>query len=345
MLRIFSGHTKHRGIYIAEIGLNHNGSAKTAAEMIEAAASAGADAVKFQTIVPELLNSVYTASLLNNESDPRPDLGPIEFFRRFMLSFDEYHSLKALAEKSGMLFFSSPFDASSLETLQALDVPLYKIASSEITNIPFIKKIAKTGKSAIMSTGISLADEIALAVNSFVSAGGGELALMHCVSNYPPAPENINLSRIASLRREFGLETGFSDHSRGWKATVLSAAFGAEIFEKHFTIDKNYDCPDKDVSLAPDEFRSMIGDVEEAILMLGSGHIDYGESEASVAKVARRSLFACRDILPGSVVTEDDIVALRPGVGIPPYSISEITGRRAKLNISKDSILYMDYFE
>ena len=345
MFEIFNKHPHKRGVYIAEIGLNHNGDPKIAAAMIESAALAGASAVKFQTIVPELLNSIYTSSLLRHENELRPDYGAIGFFRSFALTFEDYVSLKALAEKFGLLFFSAPFDVDSLKMLEKLNISLYKIASSEVTNIQLIKKIAQTGKSAIISTGMSLNSEIAAAIDAFKTAGGEKLALLHCVSNYPASSEDINLNRILSLKREFGLEIGFSDHTRGWKAAVLASAIGVRVFEKHFTIDKNYDCPDKDVSLSSDEFSSMIDEVEEAILMLGDGSIDYGESEKGVALAARRSLFANRDIRSGSIISEDDIVALRPGTGIPASAIGSLIGRRAKTDIAKDAVLLAGYFE
>ena len=345
MFDLFNKHPHKKGIYIAEIGLNHNGDFKTAAAMIESAALAGASAVKFQTIVPELLNSIYTSSLLNDESELRPDYGAINFFKPFALTFEDYAALKALAEKLGLLFFSAPFDADSLDVLKKLDISLYKIASSEVSNIQLIKKIAQTGKPAIISTGMSSSGEIEAAINAYRTAGGVKLALFHCVSNYPTLAEHINLSRILSLKREFDLEIGFSDHTKGWKAAALAAAIGVRIFEKHFTIDKNHECPDKDVSLSPDEFSFMINEIEEAILMLGDGGIDYGESEREVAWAARRSLFANRDICSGSIVSEDDIVALRPGTGIPASAIDSLIGRRVKTDIAKDAVLRTDYFE
>ena len=345
MFNILKKHPDKKGIYIAEIGLNHNGDPAAAAAMIESAAAAGASAVKFQTIVPELLNSIYTSSLLNDENELKPDYEAINFFSSFALAFEDYVSLKTLAEKLGLLFFSAPFDVASLDMMKKLDIDLYKIASSEVTNIMFIKKIAQTGKPVIMSTGMSSSGEIAAAIDVFRTAGGEKLALLHCVSNYPPSPEHINLNRIVSLKREFGLEIGFSDHTKGWKAAAMAAVLGVRIFEKHFTIDKNHDCPDKEISLSPDEFRLMIDEVEGAILMLGDGRIDYGESEKEVALSARRSLFANHDIRSGSIVSEDDIVALRPGKGIPASAIYSVIGRRVKTDIAKDAVLRTDYFE
>ena len=344
---VFSKRQHHGrvGIYVAEIGLNHNGDIAIAKSMVEAAAVAGADAVKFQTIVPELLNSVYTTSLLENGKDDKVDVSQIDFFSRFTLTADDYFQLKNLAESLGMVFFSAPFDKKSLALLEDIGVSLYKIASSEVSNIQLIRSIAATGKPAIMSTGISLKDSIKNAVETYKTSGGGEMVLLHCVSNYPVAAENINARRVASLRREFGLHTGFSDHSNGTKAMVLAAAFGARIFEKHFTIDSNYDCPDKAVSASPKEFSAMINEVEESIMMLGDGDIDFGASEEPVAKAACRSLFAGRNISAGSLIAEDDIMALRPGVGISAVSIDSLVGRKVKVAIEKDKLLRLEFFE
>lgn len=336
---------KRRGIYIAEIGLNHNGDVSVAKSMIEAAAVAGADAVKFQTIVPELLNSIYTNSLLESGHDNRADNNPIDFFARFSLSLNDYIELKKLAESLGLTFFSAPFDSVSLALLEDVGLSVYKIASSEVTNLPLVRAIAKTGKPAVISTGISLKTSIAQAIEVFKREGGGKVALMHCISNYPVNPQDVNISRIAALKQEFGLETGFSDHSKGSKAMVLAAAFGARIFEKHFTIDRDYDCPDKVVSVAPEEFSALINDVEEAIVMLGDGVIDFGASEAPVARAASRSLFASRDIAAGSVVVEEDLKALRPGVGISAALLESCIGRKTKVAIAKDRLLRMEYFE
>ncbi len=333
------GKKGRKGIYIAEIGLNHNGDADTARRMIESAAEAGADAVKFQTIVPELLNSVYTKALLETGRESYADRSVLDFFTAFSFSADQYRNLKEQAEERDLVFFSAPFDSGSVDLLEEVGPPLYKIASSEVTNIPLIRKIASTGRPAIMSTGISYAEDIRKAVETFRSAGGSELVLFHCVSTYPLDPRDANMNRITSLRDEFGLHVGFSDHSVTNRAMIMAAVMGSRIFEKHFTIDRNFECPDKAVSAAPDDFRLMIEEVEESIAMLGSGDIDFGASEEPVARAARRSLFAARFIAAGRAIKPDDIIALRPGVGIPAGRIDEIIGRKARTDIEKDHLL------
>lgn len=341
---VFTNKQNRQAIYIAEIGLNHNGDFNAAISMIHAAANAGANAVKLQTITPELLNSVYTKSLLAGEP-LQADTEAIDFFRKFIFSPEEYGKLKAAAENDGMVFFSSPFDAKALSLLEDVNVPLYKIASSEVTNLRLVKQIAATGKPALMSTGISSQQEIAAAINTFKAAGGGELVLFHCVSAYPTESEAANLMRIPALAAAFGLPVGLSDHSVSGKAFVPAAVLGARIFERHFMLDENFDCPDKAVSSAPEEFSRLIKETEEALLMIGDGAIDYGAAEEAAARAARRSLFAAVDIEAGQVVTEDDIVALRPGCGISASEYDKICGLVANAHISKGSLLDMKMFD
>jgi len=336
---------RRNSVYVAEIGLNHNGSYELARRMIRSAAGAGADAVKFQAFVPEKMNSVYTASLLERGTDDTPDRGQIDFLGRFVLKKSEYAGLKAFADECGVVFFSSVFDEESLDLMESLGAPLYKIASSEVTNHPLIEKVAATGKPVIVSTGICTESEISSAVEIIRDRGGAGPVLMHCVSLYPPAPEFANLSRIRSLADRFGLEVGFSDHTAGAFACSLAAVMGARLFEKHFTVDRLHDCPDKDVSLCPEEFCSMIDQVEKAVTMIGNGAISSGSPEDGTARAARRSLFAAGNIPAGKVIGRDDLIALRPGTGIPVTRMGDVLGKKAALDIKKDRIIKMEYLE
>lgn len=336
--------TSRHAIYIAEIGLNHNGDALMARDMITAAAAAGADAVKFQTFVPELMNSPYTTSLIETGKEGKPDRTAIDFLSRFVLTEEEYIMLQKHAEEKGVVLFSSPFDKPSVELLERIDVPLYKIASSEVTNYGLIRLIAKTGKPVIMSTGIASEDEIAGAIDCFKKLSNAELVLLHCVSLYPVDPENLNLKKIDSLIKRFALPVGFSDHSRGGDSAPCAAVLGARVFEKHFTVDRNYDCPDKDVSLAPQEFSEMIDAVESAVMMLGEGKISYGVAEEGTARAARRSLFARRTVPAGKILEEDDLVALRPGTGISPGEAEKFIGKKVKTTIESGLMLRTEFF-
>jgi N,N'-diacetyllegionaminate synthase len=332
-------------IFIAEIGMNHNGNPELALRMIEGAKRAGADAVKFQTFIPECMNSVYTSSLIKHGIEGEGDLDQINFLKRHALSRDAYRDLFEVANEIGIVFFSSPFDVDSVEFLESLGSPLYKVASSEVTNHLLLREIARTEKPVIMSTGISEEEEISLAVDLLFTHGTREIVLMHCVSLYPVPWEKMNLSRIQALRERFNLEVGFSDHSSDYRAVEAAAILGARIFEKHFIIQRDMDCPDRNVSIDPEQFRGMRNSVEMIMKMLGDGHISYDDSEKEVAKSARRSLFARRDIPAGKVLEMDDVIPKRPGLGIPVYLLDKILGRKSKVNISKDFLLREEFFE
>ncbi|MGB4268902.1 MAG: N-acetylneuraminate synthase family protein, partial [Spirochaetota bacterium] len=212
---------------------------------------------------------------------------------------------------------------------------LYKIASSEITNVPLLKSIASTHKPVIVSTGISLQHEIAHAIH-LLQNEQCNVVLLHCVSLYPVPPGAINLLRIKSLQQLYGVPVGFSDHANDNRASMLAVALGARVFERHFKLSHNHECADKDVSLTPEEFAAYIHDINTAQAMLGDGSIDYKEDEAAVAQSARRSIFAARDIPAGTKINYGDIIIKRPGVGLSPLHLDAIIGKKVKHTIQKD---------
>lgn len=329
--------------FIAEIGLNHNGSFAEAEEMIIKAAGCGAHAVKFQTFIPELMNSPFTKDLMESGKDEISDYGVIDFFRKFIFTEKEYRLLKKSADDKGLLFFSAPFDIPSVELLERIDISIYKIASSEVNNLPLLKKVGSSGKPVFLSTGMAHENEIDTAIKTLESAGSGEIILLHCVSLYPLEPHEANLGRICSLKERFSRRVGISDHSRGTDSALVASALGATVFEKHFKLSNTHDCPDKDVSVTPEEFASLIGKVKSAEEMTGSGSINPEGRELNTARGARRSLFAAEDISAGSVIEERHIALLRPGCGIPADKIYEIAGKKAVLDIKKGSpIKYTD---
>ena len=325
--------------FIAEIGLNHNGNFTTAEKMIRKASQCGADAVKFQTFIPELMNSPFTRDLMSGKENPEEDMSIIDFFRTFVFSEDEYRKLRDLAHEEGLIFFSAPFDIPSVDMLERIDIPLYKAASSEITNIPLLEKIGLTGKPVILSTGMACKEEIDKAVSTLKSSGSGEIIILHCVSLYPLEAEEANLGRITALKKHFSTTVGLSDHSRGINTAGIAAALGARVFEKHFRLDHNHDCPDKDVSVTPEEFKSMIESIKSAITMTGTGEIECKGREIGTAKGARRSLFAAEDIKTGTTIKKKQLVPLRPGTGIPVSEIYSVTGKQAVVDIKKGSLI------
>jgi sialic acid synthase SpsE len=332
-------------IFIAEIGLNHNGRFAQAYEMIMRAADAGADAVKFQTFDPELMNSPYTRSLLENGDTGFTDRSIIDFLSKFTLEKDEFLKLKERATTSGVEFFSAPFDAGSVDLLEYTEVRLYKVASSEVTNIPLLRRIALTRKPVIMSTGMSSEDEIAAAVKTLKDGGCPEICLLHCVSLYPMRPDEANLLRIVTLRERFGLNTGLSDHSSGHETVTAAAILGARLFEKHFKLGDEHECPDAAVSLTPEAFKEMVEKVNEAISMTGDGMITCGERESLTARAAKRSIFAAADIARGEIIDEKSLVLLRPGTGISASMFYSVTGKKALRDIPAGAPIKPEDFE
>lgn len=330
-------------VFIAEIGLNHNGKLDEAIALIQKAAQAGADLVKFQVFDAEKFYSVYTKSLLNHEK-PKYDDSSIQFFKKFELSFNDYRTLQHVAYDHGVVFFASCFDDDSFAMMENLNVPLYKIASSEITNVPLLKNIAATHKPVIVSTGISLQHEIAHAIH-LLQKEQCNVVLLHCVSLYPVPHDAINLLRIKSLQKLYGVPVGFSDHTKDNRASMMAVAMGARVFEKHFKLSHNHDCADKDVSLTPEEFTAYIEDISIALAMLGDGSIDYKDDEAAVARSARRSIFAARDIPAGTSLNYSDIIVKRPGVGLSPLHSDAIIGKKVKHTIQKDMPIYGEDLE
>ena len=332
-------------IFIAEIGLNHNGDLKLAEEMIIKAAQAGADAVKFQTFIPEKMISPYNSSLLKNDREDYRDYEIIDFFKKFCFTFNQWKTLKEIADKCGVEFFSAPFDKESVELLEDLNVKLYKIASSELTNMPLLRKTGSAKKSVLLSTGMSKPEEIEMSIQNLKRAGCPEITLLHCVSLYPTENNEANLNRIVSLRDRFKIPVGLSDHTGDYETAIIAAVLGAVVFEKHFIIDKNHDCPDKMVSITADQFKKMIDKVNQTISIMGDGEIQYSEREAHIALAAKRSLFANKDIKSGDALAEDDIIALRPGTGLSPNMIDNIIGKKSRIDINAGSILKWEYFE
>lgn len=329
-------------VCIAEIGLNHNGNFDTAAEMIRKAHSAGADAVKFQTFIPENMYSQYASSIIETGIENQKSAKELDFFTSLVLSREELRELQSISNALDIEFFSTPFDDDSVDLLQSLNVRLYKIASSEVTNHILLRSIAKTGKPVILSTGLSTEHEIELALKCLYANGTPEIVLLHCVSLYPLPYHAANLNRIITLREKFKIEVGFSDHSADYKAAEIAAALGAGFIEKHFTLSDDFNCPDKNVSLTPEKFSEMVSALREIRSMLGNGSIDFTDAEKDVAKSARRSLFARRDIPKGTIISQSDIIPKRPGTGIPVYLEGEVLGKKTLVDIKKDFMIRME---
>lgn len=328
---------------IAEAGVNHNGDPELAHRLVDAAADAGADAVKFQTFNPELLVSAAARRAEYQRTGGGGDT-QLEMLRDLVLPREVHADLQSHAELRGILFLSTPFDESSVDYLAELGMPAFKIGSGEITNLPFLAHVATKGVPILLSTGMSTLAEVARAVDTVRENGEPPLALLHCVTSYPAEPADCNLLAMRTMRDTFGVPIGWSDHTIGTAIGVAAVSMGAELLEKHLTLDRTLPGPDHHSSLEPDEFSELVRQARIVEGALGDGEKRPAPSEVPLATLARRSLHARRAIGPGEVVGPDDIVALRPAGGLPPSRRPWVIGRSAVVAIDPGEMLREEQF-
>jgi N-acetylneuraminate synthase/N,N'-diacetyllegionaminate synthase len=330
---------------IAEAGVNHNGDLEMAKRLIDVAIKAGADAVKFQTFKAETLVTA-TAPKAEYQTQTTPvDESQLEMLRKLELSNEDHDELSAYCRRTGILFLSTPFDEDSADLLDALSVPVFKISSGDLTNTPLLEHVAKKRKPVILSTGMADLVEVRDAVETLNAAGCDEVVLLHCVSDYPADPADVNLRAIQTLRETFNLPVGFSDHTQGLEVALAAAALGASVIEKHFTLDRNLPGPDHRASLEPDELIKFISGIRTVESSLGSGEKVPTAREIETAKVARRSIVATQTIPAGTIVERNMIAAKRPGTGLPPARLNSIVGRKTRIEIPVGTLLTLDMFE
>ncbi|MBI4182466.1 MAG: N-acetylneuraminate synthase [Proteobacteria bacterium] len=319
---------------IAEAGVNHNGDVALARRLIDAAAAAGADAVKFQTYRTELVVAREAPKAAYQERATGADEGQFEMLKRLELPFAAFAELSGHARARGILFLSTPFDAESLAFLVSLGVPALKIASGEIDNVPLLRRAAASRLPLIVSSGMAALAEVEAALATLRGAGAREVALLHCVSAYPARAEDANLRAIPALAARLGVPVGFSDHTEGIAVALAARALGAAIVEKHFTLDRTLPGPDHAASLEPGRLAEMVRGLRAVESALGDGIKAPRAGEAELRLVARRSLHAARALAPGEAVDEAAVVALRPAGGIGPSEIDRVVGRRARRAIA-----------
>ena len=332
----------HGCFIIAEAGVNHNGDVETALALIDAAAEAGADAVKFQTFVPELLVTPDAPKAEYQSRATEAIESQYEMLTRLQLSSDAHRRLMGHCKEKGILFLSTPFDEASADLLEKLDVAAFKVSSGEITNLPFLSYLARKNRPLIISTGMSDLTEVETAVNVVGMAGNDHFILLHCVSNYPANPADANLRAIATMEKAFDVPVGYSDHTPGTAVAIAAAALGACVIEKHMTLDRSLPGPDHQASLEPDEFKMMVTAIRIVDVALGHGRKEPAFSEADTAAVARKSLVAAHDIPVGTILTEEMIAIKRPGTGLPPSMLSNLVGRATRVDISADTLLRLE---
>ena len=313
---------------IAEAGVNHNGDMALARALVDVAAAAGADAVKFQTFAVDRLvtRSAATAEYQRRALGGGPS--QYEMLARLELSAADHEMLVAHCAARGIEFMSTPFDPESARFLKRLGVRRIKISSGDVTNLPMLEVVGALGLPVILSTGMADLEEVGAAVATLRAAGVTDLALLQCVSNYPADPALTNLRVMDTFARAFGTPVGLSDHSPGTTVAIAAAARGAAYVEKHFTVDRTLPGPDHQASLLPDELRALVAAIREVEAALGDGVKRPAPSELPVRDVARKSLVAARDVPAGTALATDDLVILRPGTGLSPAALPRVLGRR-----------------
>jgi len=328
---------------IAEMSGNHNQSLDRALEIVEAAARAGAHALKLQTYTADTMTLDINEGefFIDDEQSLWKGSSLYDLYKRASTPWEWHAPIMERAKELGMICFSTPFDRSAVDFLEHLDVPAYKIASFEIVDLPLIRYIAEQGKPIILSTGMATLAEIDEAVRTIREAGNDQIALLKCTSAYPAPPEEMNLRTLPHLAGAFGVPVGLSDHTLGIATSVAAVALGACIIEKHFTLSRADPGPDSAFSLEPHEFKAMVDAVRETEKALGSVCYEVSEREMA-SRVFRRSLFAVNDIEAGEEFTEENVRSIRPGYGLPPKYLSTVLGRKAAGKVTKGTPLSWD---
>lgn len=331
-------------IIIAEAGVNHNGDLSKALKMIDAAVEAGADYVKFQTAVPELVISSIAPKAEYQKETTGAGQSQLEMCRAIHLPLGDYTVIADACRERGIGFMSTPFDLVSIDCLASIGMDYWKIPSGEITNLPYLRKVARQRSRVILSTGMSTLDEVRDAVRVLTDNGtpASDIILLHCTTQYPTPIQAVNLRAMLALGTLGCAAVGYSDHTIGIEVPVAAVAMGAKVIEKHFTLDKNLPGPDHRASLSPDELRDMVTAIRNIELALGSGIKQVADAERDNIAVARKSIVAARDIRKGEVFTEENITVKRPGNGISPMLWDEVIGRTATRDFAYDTLIVID---
>lgn len=332
---------ENKVIVIAEAGVNHNGDYDMACRMVHEAKTAGADYIKFQTAVPELVISTYAPKAEYQKETTGEAESQLEMCRAIHLPLSAYRPLKELCDSVGIGFMSTPFDLVSIDCLAPLDQDFWKIPSGEITNLPYLRKIAAQHGRIIMSTGMSTLAEVATAVDVLTSCGKerSDIYLLHCTTQYPAPYRSVNLRAMDDLATLGCAGVGYSDHTVGTAVSVAAVGHGAVIIEKHFTLDKTFPGPDHKASLEPDELATLVQQVRIAAQAMGSGGKEVADDERGNIAIARKSIVAARAISAGEVLTEDNITVKRPGTGLSPMMWDSVIGTRATRDFGPDELI------
>ena len=320
---------------IAELSANHMNDFDIAVKTIEAMKEAGADAIKFQTYTPDTITIDCDNEYFQIKQGTIWD-GQVlyDLYEDAFMPWDWQPKLKKIAEDLGLIVFSSPFDKTSVDFLEEMDVPAYKIASYEITDIPLIEYVASKGKPIIISTGIASLEDIEFAIKTCLDAGNDQIAILKCTSSYPSPFDEINLNVIPALEEKFNVVVGLSDHTMGSEVAIAGVVLGAKIVEKHFTLDRNMDGPDSEFSMEPQEFKQMVDSIRNVEKALGNDNFELTE-KMIINQDFSRSLFVVKDMKMGDVITEDNVRSIRPGFGLHPKYLNEILGKKVNTDLKR----------
>ena len=327
---------------IAEAGVNHNGNPETALRLIDAAAEAGADAVKFQTFKAELVVTKGAGKAEYQKSSVPGGDSQLNMIKGLELDGETHRVLADHCKKKGIIFLSTPFDLPSIDLLDSMGLELFKIPSGEITNLPYLRKVGALGKRLVMSTGMADLDEIGAALDVLTKAGTplNKTTILHCNTEYPTPMQDVNLTAMLTIGQAFpGVEIGYSDHTLGIEVPVAAAALGARIIEKHFTLDRTMPGPDHKASLEPDELKAMVQAVRNIEKALGHGEKAASNSETKNKPIARKSIVAARTINKGEIFSEKNLTVKRPGTGLSPMRWDNVLGREALRDYRADELI------
>lgn len=326
-------------LIIAEAGVNHNGSLELAKQLIDKAVEAGVDIIKFQTFKSEkLVSKKARQAEYQQRNIGKKDEGQLAMLKKLELSQSDHEELISYCNEKGIRFFSTAFDIDSIEYLHSLNMGLWKIPSGEITNYPYLRKIAQYKEPIILSTGMCELNDVEVALNVLLEFGvkKEQITILHCNTEYPTPFEDVNLKAMLEIGEKFGVQIGYSDHTKGIEVPIAAVALGATVIEKHFTLDKNMEGPDHKASIEPEELKVMVCAIRNIEQALGTGHKTVSESERKNIEIARKSIVAACPIKAGELLTEENLTVKRPGNGINPMRWKEVVGTRAVQSFNEE---------
>ncbi|WP_028982328.1 N-acetylneuraminate synthase [Sporocytophaga myxococcoides] len=328
-------------LIIAEAGVNHNGSIDIAKKLIDKAFEAGADIIKFQTFKASTITSKKSEKAEYQKKMTGSDEGQYEMLKRLELNETHHHILQEYCETKPIQFLSTPFDLQSIDLLKDLGINIGKIPSGELTNLPYLRKMAKNFEKIILSTGMANLEEVKTAMEVLLSSGlkKEHLTVLHCTTEYPTPMKDVNLNAMLTIQKELNVAIGYSDHTNGIEIPIAATALGATIIEKHFTLDRNMEGPDHQSSLEPEELNAMVTAIRNIEIALGDGIKTPSESEKKNIGIARKSIHILKNLPAGHVLEEGDLIMKRPGDGISPMEMDKVIGKKILKSMSEDDKL------